>query len=106
MGDFFADVCRLPQHRNANERVLDEKYEFRGRVEVEIVLLSCSTSNGSTAPGNTSDDDDDRVIEMTGGENLVATLVIDFYATNENESTVSIHTGNDRTDVAGCCCCC
>ena len=32
---------------------------------------------------------------MTGGENLVATLVIDFY---ENESTVGIRTGSDRRD--------
>jgi hypothetical protein len=71
-----------------------------------VTGLSCSTSSVPLGIGvmKISDDEDDRVIEMTGGGVLLVTLVIDFYVNDDNERgpRICIHTGNDKNDVAYC----
>lgn len=67
---FFVDF-RFPQHRNGNVRV---------RMDVTVAGWEDFFSIESTIEGpvTNSDDDDDRVIEMTGGGDWFRTLVFDF----------------------------
>ena len=51
---------------------------------------------GSIVVASNSDDDDDRVIEMTGGWDLLVTLVIDFCANDENDDNDDYDNGNDE----------
>ena len=62
----------MPQHRNGND-VVDLTFVFRSRY-------------GRIVASKISDDDDDRVIEMTGGAELFLTLVIDFYVNDDNDN--------------------
>ena len=66
---------------------------------------------GPIVVARSSDDDDDRVIEMTGGWDLLVTLVIDFCANDDNddydngndeEPRIGMHARNNESNVACC----